>query len=76
MINERLIRKNEQAQPGLAKNTIYSPLVVQKIRLRYSQNDENAILRKAIAGIGMEEFQEYNNYVEQCKQEARAELGI
>jgi hypothetical protein len=64
MINERLRKKNEQAQPGLTKSTIYPLLVVQKIRLRYTQDEENAIFRKAIAGTGMNEFQEFNNYVE------------
>lgn len=76
MINKRLIQKNEQAQPGLTRETLYPVLVVQKIREKYSQDDENAILRKAIAGTNIEEFKEYNAFAEQCKVEAKEELGI
>lgn len=52
----------------------YEELIVLKIRQRYSINQELAILRqrdtKAI------EYQEYFDYVEQCKTEAKAEVGI
>ena len=50
----------------------YEELVAQKIRLRYSMNDELAILRQR--DTKPQEFAEYNQYCEECKAEARAEL--
>lgn len=58
----------------------YKADVVKRIRLRFSADDEAAILRKRIALVGSEtegedvlnEFLEYNSYAEQCKKEARA----
>lgn len=45
----------------------YEDLVVEKIRERYSQNDEYKILREALASGTFDDFDTYNSYVEQCK---------
>lgn len=58
----------------------YRTEVVRRIRLRYTADDEAAILRKRLAVIDsgeeseaiLNEFLEYNSYAEQCKAEARA----
>lgn len=63
--NARKQKENEQ---------LYVDKIVAKIRIRYSINDELAILRQAT--IKPEEFSEYNAYVEQCKAEVKAEYGI
>ena len=52
----------------------YELLVVEKIRERYSQNDEYKILREALASGLFDEFDLYNAYVEQCKAEAHGEV--
>lgn len=51
----------------------FSKAVNRKIRERYSLSDELAIMRKALAmlGIEYEQLSEYNSYVEQCKAEVR-----
>ena len=54
----------------------YEVLVVSKIRKKYSQDEENAILRKKIANIDSGEFEEYNAYVENCKNEIKKKLGL
>lgn len=48
---------------------IYKENIVRLIRLRYTQDDENAIQRKYLSDkeANEEEFLEYHNYVEQCK---------
>ena len=50
----------------------YERIIVDKIRGRYSQDDECAILRKKLAGLDSSEFSEYNQYVEKVKKEAKA----
>ena len=74
-INKRLAHKNEQTEKG-ALRKMYAALVNEKIRAKYSQSAENAILRKAITGVDMDEFNAYNAFAEQCKVEARMEIGI
>lgn len=68
----------EEAEPVAVEPTPYVPtyneLVVQKIRERYSVDDELAIQRQR--ATKPEEFAEYNSYCEQCKSDAREELGI
>jgi hypothetical protein len=55
----------------------YNALVVAYIRERYSQDDENAILRKKLANTDTEnEFEAYNKYVEECKARAKKELNM
>ena len=67
----------EYVEPEV-EETVYTPtyeeLVVQKIRERYTIDDELAILRQR--EVKPEEFVEYNSYCEQCKVAAREELGI
>ena len=48
----------------------------RKIRERYSLSDELAIMRKALAKLGIDysQLEEYNDYVEKCKQEVEDEL--
>ena len=53
---------------------LYSRIVSEKIRAKYSLDAELAILRQR--DEKPEEFAEYNAYAEQCKAEAKAELGI
>ena len=50
----------------------YEQIVQQKIRARYSIDEELAIQRQR--DTKPDEFQEYNNYCEQCKAEARIEV--
>lgn len=63
----------------LIENTIaekqqYESLVVTLIRKKYSLNDEQAIIRKKLAGIDSKEFEEYNKYAEECKAKAKEKL--
>ncbi len=58
----KLIRDNQDL-----KKQQYESLVVAEIRKKYSQNEENAILRKKLAGLDNGEFEAYNTYVEYCK---------
>lgn len=51
----------------------YEALVVEKIRLRYSVDDELALERQR--ETKPDEWEEYYAYCEQCKAEAKAELG-
>ena len=41
---------------------------------KYSQNEENAILRKKLAGLDNGEFEAYNTYVEDCKSKIKEML--
>ena len=50
----------------------YEERVVQKIRARYSEDDELALLRQR--DTKPDEFSEYYAYCEACKAEARAEV--
>lgn len=50
----------------------YEDLIVSKIRQRYSVNQELAILRQR--DTKPIEYQEYFDYVEQCKSEAKSEV--
>lgn len=52
----------------------YGELVNSKIRARYTISQEFAILRQR--DTKQDEFAEYNAYCEQCKAEAKAELGL
>lgn len=50
----------------------YEDMIVSKIRKKYSINQELAVLRQRDSKP--EEYQEYFNYVEQCKKEAKEEV--
>lgn len=65
----KLIKDNQEL-----KNQQYESLVVAMIREKYSQNEENAILRKKLAGLDNGEFEAYNIYVEDCKSKIKEML--
>lgn len=65
----RLIRDNQEL-----KIQQYESLVVAEIRKMYSQNEENAILRKKLAGLDNGDFEAYNTYVEDCKSKIKEML--
>ncbi len=52
----------------------YVTRTVELIRQKYGANDEYKILREYIGQQKTEQFDEYNNYVEQCKQQAYDEI--
>ena len=47
----------------------YEQRVVSRIREKYSVDDELALLRQRV--LKADEFEEYNNFVEQIKEEER-----
>ena len=51
---------------------MYAQRVVELVRVRYDINSELAILRQRTSKKA--EFNAYNEYVEQCKAQARAEI--
>ncbi len=61
----------EQAQYDQAR---YENLVESKIRERYTLSQELAILRQR--DTKQSEYQEYFNYCEQCKTEAKQEVSV
>lgn len=66
-----LLKKNKEAEPATYE-AVYGSMVEKKIRVRYSLSAELAILRQR--DTKPEEFAQYNEYVEQCKAEAKEEL--
>lgn len=70
---KKLLAANDAAVPG-TRAKVYSKLVVSKIRAILSIDDEFAILRQR--DTKPEEFNAYNALIEQCKAEAREEVGI
>ncbi len=73
MSKNGLLDMNDKVVPG-TKAKVYADLVNNKIRERYSVSDELAILRQR--DTKPDEFNAYNAFVEQCKVEAKVELGI
>jgi CTP synthase (UTP-ammonia lyase) len=69
----RLAQKNREVNPA-SWEQLYETEIIKRIRKRYSLNQELAILRQRDAKPA--EFAKYNDYVEQCKTEVKAELGI
>ena len=66
---------NEVIQSWVDIDTeLYALNVVTKIRERYSENEELAILRNAYAGIDKTRFDEYNTYCEACKKEVKLQM--
>ena len=55
------------------KQLRYENAVVQKIRYKYTLDQEIALLRQRDSKYA--EFVEYNEYVEKCKAEAKTEVG-
>lgn len=73
MKHTKLALKNREASPNTFDN-LYESMIINKIRKRYTLNQELAILRQR--DTKPNEFAEYNKYVEQCKEETKAELEI
>ena len=75
IVNGALVERDKSAELAEIKTTIdYPQLVESKIRTKYSVSAELAILRQR--DTKPEEFAEYNAFCEQCKAEAKTELGI
>ena len=75
IVNGVLVVRDKTAELERIKNTIeYPQLVENKIRTKYSVSAELAILRQR--DTKPEEFAEYNAFCEQCKAQAKTELGI
>ena len=67
-----------EARNGIAPETYYPSLVSKKIRMRYSQDEVEALTSNYLNDtdkykVEWDEFQAYRN---QCKAEAKKELGI
>ena len=67
-----------EARNGITPETYYSSLVSKKIRMRYSQDEVEALTSNYLNDtdkykVEWDEFQAYRN---QCKAEAKKELGI
>lgn len=73
LVDGEVVEIEEQDKPVYQPYT-YKQLVEHKIRTRYTVSDELAILRQR--DIKPQEFEEYNAFCEQCKVEAKQELGI
>jgi hypothetical protein len=54
-------------------NDTYKARVIELIRAQYSADDEQAILRKKLAGIDEATFVAFNAYCEACKKTAKLE---
>ena len=75
IVNGALVARDKSSELARIKTTIdYPQLVEYKIRKKYSVSAELAILRQR--DTKPEEFAEYNAYCEQCKAQAKTELGI
>ena len=75
IVNGTLVERDKSAELAEIKTTIdYPKLVENKIRKQYSVSAELAILRQR--DTKPEEFAEYNAFCEQCKADAKTELGI
>lgn len=75
IVNGVFVERDKSAELAEIKVTIdYPQLVESKIRTRYSMSAELAILRQR--DTKPEEFTEYNAFCEQCKAQAKTELGI
>lgn len=69
----KLAKKNREVNPA-SWDELYENTIVRKVRTRYSISQEFAILRQK--DKKPVEFAEYDAFVERCKAEAKAELGI
>lgn len=73
MISLRLAMKNRERNPE-SWDRLYETRIIQRIRKRYSLNQELAILRQR--DTKPSEFEEYNAFVEACKAEVKREMGL
>ena len=69
VVTTEVIEKEEQSETVPAPEDEVKQLIIEKIRAVYSIDDEIAILRQRDSKP--EEFQEYYNFAEQCKAEAK-----
>ena len=69
----KLARKNKEVAPQSWEH-LYEHEIIKRIRVKYSLNQELAILRQR--DTKPDEFAEYNAFVERCKADAKAELNI
>ena len=67
----RLAKKNREKDPASWEH-LYETMIIQKIRQRYTLNQELAILRQRDSKP--EEFAEYNTYIEQVKSEVKVDF--
>lgn len=74
IVEEGLIEQPVEGEIVETPKKTYEQRVVELIRLRYSVDDELAILRQR--DTKTEEFEEYNAYCENCKTIARVEFGL
>ena len=68
--NGQLVERDKTADLKAYKEKQYPVIVSQYIRLRYSIDDEFAILRQR--DTKPDEYEEYNSYCEECKARAKA----
>ena len=73
MIDVELAKKNREVDPE-SWEQLYEDLIERKIRLKYSVNQELAILRQR--DKKPKEFKAYDEYAERCKAEVKTEMGI
>jgi hypothetical protein len=69
-------KDKNQAPPTEQKKELYKKRVRMLISQQFDIEDELAIIRKKSAGADTNEFRNYNDYVEQCKAQAKLELGL
>ena len=62
------------AKKNRTVDEVYEHEVIKRIRQKYSINQELAILRQRDAKPT--EFEEYNTYVEECKNAVKKEIGL
>lgn len=71
LVNKKLFNEKEMQKS-------YESLVNRKIRKKYSANDENKVVREFLSDMSNIEkklqFEQYNNFVENCKLEAKGEI--
>ena len=72
-VNGEVVEIAEQDKPAYHPYA-YEQLVELKIRTRYTVSDELALLSQRDSKPL--EFAEYNDFCEQCKAEARQEIGL
>lgn len=70
----RIYKETEDGRYYRPKNLTYERVIEILIREKYSINDEFALLRQE--HIKQDEYQEYFNYVESCKQQAKEFVAI
>ena len=70
----KLQAEQEQAEKEYWSNITYKQAIIDQIRLKYDNDDENALLRQR--DTKPEEFEEYNTYCEQCKAYVKSKMGL